>query len=149
MSNTWITPLQEGLRQALGEISSESTPTIDSIKQVLSDSLDYLRFEETELFPLLAELEPGLIDAFAQEHRLMNWRIRELLQECADENRLKKSMQSFAQKFRMFISFTLDLLEREERVLEPIFQRYFPDDELMKIHLNNCCPVKLTASTIF
>lgn len=149
MRQPFIPQLQEDLELSLREMRTGSGFHIPSARQLLRDSLDYLSFEDAELLSLLAEWEPAVIDALKQEHRLMNWRIRELLQECADENRLKKSMQPFCQKFGMFISFTLDLLEREASILDPIFHRYFPDDELMKMHLINCCPVKRIATNVY
>jgi len=116
---------------------NETTNLLKQIKLVLEFYEDHANHENTFVLPALAKYNQQLINDFEKEHeddhRLvedLHKHIQQWESAATEEDRLKAGNQIFY-AFNEFIAFNLYHMNREEKILNPEFWKYYTDDDIM------------------
>lgn len=142
-------PVHKGLRALLYETAiklqqtcfdndAEAAAAIDRLKIVIAIFESHAHKEDDYLFASIAEYEPAIIDAFAQEHK-QDHALCENLQksmatfDAADAANKLAMGEEIMKAFTWFMVFNLTHMAKEEQVINPVLWRYYTDAQLRQI----------------
>ena len=128
------------LSQTDFDIPQEADPVSERLNQLLDIFERHAEHEDRMVLPLLQDYEPGVVDAFAQQHvtdHALIQRLKGFLMalECAISSEAKKELgASLTSAYIEFMIFNLQHMQKEETLLNKMLWRYYSDEELAGVN---------------
>lgn len=133
---------------------AQTQPLLQQLKEVLTFYDDHAFHENTIILPAMAKYNQGLVDEFEKEHEEDHQLVEELQKNISawelantDVERINAGLSIFY-AMNEFIAFNLYHMNKEEKVLNPEFWKYYSDEEIMswtQSIIRTIPPDKLTA----
>ncbi|MEJ0104799.1 MAG: hemerythrin domain-containing protein [Bacteroidota bacterium] len=112
----------------------------ERLKEVMNSFDKHAAHENAMILPLLQEYEPGIVDAFEEDHKIDHALIQKLkgslmaLDHAVSPEAKKQLGVSLSHSFVEFMIFNLQHIAKEETVLNNLLWRYYSDEELVTVN---------------
>ena len=128
------------LQQTWFADTEEAESALQRVNKVLRIFDAHARHEDDFVLPAIAQYEPGLVDAFEQEHKqdhVLSESLRGLM--LVYRHAMKAGVKietgdAINRAFTEFMIFNLQHMNREETILNKVLWRYYSDAELFALN---------------
>lgn len=119
-------------------VEKEIDTAVERVKLVIALFAHHAEIEDSQVFPMIEEQAPSVVDDFESQHQqdhALSVELQKCLAHFTETNTTVQNQaagHSLLQSFNSFLAFNVEHMKKEETIVNDCLWRYYSDEQLQK-----------------